>query len=192
MNNNIACRTKLIISVLFLLMGLASCSEKGNDSVAVLKQRIENAEMIEYVDTFYGAKILYPDIFKIDSVGDGYARFSYSDANVKELNLTYCKYPPRLFGNAEEAVKSLTDSLTTFSRVKSGSFIMTEEKEHFPQIKCVSKFYRTLKGWTSYSLVYEKQYEEAVERLANMVKDWKIYKEDIPEWFSDMCDFLDI
>ena len=178
----------LIISPFFCFV---SCNYTSGH-VAVLKQRIDKAEMVEYVDSIYGAELLYPDFFKIDSVGKGYACFSYSDKNVKELSLTYCKYPPRLFGNTEEAVKILSDSLTTFSRVKTSSFILTEEYEYFPQIKCVSKFYRTLNGWTSYSLVYEKQYEDAVVRLAKMVKDWKIYEEDTPRWFSDMCDFLDI
>ena len=68
---------------------------------------------------------------------------------------------------------------------------MIQEYEYFPQIKCVFKFSKTRHGWTSYILTYEKQYEEAVDRLIEIVTDWKIYDKDMPEWFSDMCDFLD-
>lgn len=192
MKENNVCRTNVVAGVLFLLIGLASCNDQSSDPVAILKQRIEKAEMVEYVDTIYGARLLYPDFFKVDSVGKYYAIFSYSDKNVKELNLFYEIYPPRLFDNSKEAVRMLSDSLTTCSKVKKGSFILTQEYKQFPQIKCVSKFDKAPHGWASYSLTYEKQYEEAVERIIKMLKDWKIYDKEIPEWFTDMCDFLDI
>ena len=181
-----------IIIVVLLIGCVVSCKDNSNDPVEILKQRIESAELVEYTDSLYGAKLLYPDFFKIDSIGKCYASFSYSDENVRDLNLFYFIYPPRLFDNSKDAVRSLSDTLTTFSKIKKGSFIMTQEYEHFPNIKEVSKFYHTRHGWTSYSLTYDKQYEEAVERLIKTVKDWKIYDKDIPEWLSDMCDFLDI
>lgn len=182
---------KKIIAIIFFLLFTGcyiSCDNNSNDPIEILKQRINKAEMVEYVDTIYGAKLLYPDFFTIDSV---YGSFSYSDENVKELKLSYFIYPPRFIENSKEYVCRHTDSLTTFSKVKTGSFIITEEYEYFPQIKCVSKFYKTLHGWTSYTLTYEKQYEGAVGRLVNMVEDWKIYDEDIPEWVTDIFDFLD-
>lgn len=184
--------TNRIVLALFTFGTLLSCTGNKNDSVAILKQRINNAKIVEYVDTLYGAKLFYPDFFKIDSVGKYYAIFSYSDESVKDLNLTFFIYPPRLIENSKEYVRRNTDSLTTFSRVKTNSFIMIQEYEHFSQIKCIFKFYKTQHGWTSYTLTYEKQYEEAVERLTKMVMDWIIYDEDTAKWFSDMCDFLDI
>lgn len=69
---------------------------------------------------------------------------------------------------------------------------MTQEYENYPQIRSVFKYYKTIHGWTCYTLTYEKQYEDAVEILIKMVKDWKIYNENYPKWFDDMCDFLDI
>ncbi len=170
---------------------LASCNTKSNDPAEILKQRINNAKMVEYVDTFYGAKLLYPDFFKIDSIGNYYASFSYTDSNVKELNLYYKIWPPRMEENPKEVARSLTDSFNTFLNVKSCSYIMIQEYENFPEIKCVFKNYKTQHGWTSYVLTYEKQYEEAVERLIKMTKDWKVYDKNTPEWFTDMCDFFD-
>lgn len=183
--------TSRIVFALFTFGILLSCTG-NNNSVAILKQRIDNAKMVEYVDTLYGAKLFYPDFFKTDSVGKYYASFSYSDESVKDLNLTYFIYPPRLIESSKEYVCRNTDSLTTFSKVKTGSFIMTQEYEYFPQSKCVFKFYKTQHGWISYMLTYEKQYEKAVERLINMTKDWKVYDENTPKWFSDICDFFDL
>jgi hypothetical protein len=148
--------------------------------------------MVEYLDTLYGAKLLYPDFFKIDSVGKYYASFSYTDSSVEVLNLYYQILPPRLDENPKEIASSQTDSLTTFLNVKNRSYIMIEEYEYFPQIKCVFKCYRSNHGWTRYVLTYEKQYEEAVEILIKITKDWKIYDENTPEWITDMCDFFDI
>lgn len=186
---------KKIITIIIIVLFTGcyvSCDNNSDDPIEILRQRIDKAEMVEYVDTLYGAKLLYPDFFRVDSIGKIYADFSYSDENVKNLSLSYFIYPPRIFDNSKDAVRKLSDSLTTFSRVKERSFIMTEEYEYFPQIKCVFKFYKTRHGWTSYTLTYDKQYEDAVERLIKMVKDWKIYDEDTPRWFSDMCDFLDV
>jgi hypothetical protein len=181
-----------IIIIMFITGCYVSCDNNSNDPVEILKQRINKAEMVEYVDTLYGAKLLYPDFFKIDSVGKIYADFSYSDENVKELSLSYFRYPPRLIESSKDFVRRHSDSLTTFSRVKRGSFIITEEYENFPRIKCVLKFYHTRYGWAGYCLTYEKQYEDAVERLIKMVKDWKIYNDDYPKWFIDFFDFLDL
>ena len=186
---------KKIIAIIMIILFtgcFVSCDNNSNDPAEILRQRIESAEMIEYVDTFYGAKLLYPDFFKVDSVGKCYASFSYSDENVKKLNLFYSIYPPRLIENSKEAVRIMSDSLTTSSKVKRRSFILTQEYEHFPQIKEVFKFCKNRHGWSCYYLTYEKQYEDAVERLIKVVKDWKTYDEDIPEWLTDIFDFLDI
>ena len=191
MSKKIIKYTRIIVLGLITFGALSSCSNNSSDPAEILKRRIDKCKMVEYTDTFYGAKLLYPDFFKIDSVGKCYASFSYSDENIKELNLFYFIYPPRLIENSKEYVRISTDSLTTFSKVKSGSFIQTDEYEHFPEIKCVFKFYKSKHGWTSYILTYEKKYEDAVERLIDMVKDWKIYSEDYPEWVTDMFDFLD-
>ena len=181
-----------IIMIILFTGCYVSCGNNSNEFAKILKQRINSAEMVEYTDTFYGAKLLYPDFFKIDSVGKYYASFSYSDKNMKDLNLFYEILPPRWIEESKEYVRRHTDSLTTFSKVKSSSFIMIQEYKYFPQIKCVFKFYKTQYGWTCYVLTYEKQYEDAVKRLVNMTKEWKIYDENIPRWISDMCDFLDL
>ena len=172
---------------------MLSCVNNGSNPAEILKQRIDKAEMVVYVDSIYGARLFYPEFFHVDSIGKYYVQFSYSDENVKELCLEYDIIPPRLFDSSEEAVRILSnDSLTTASKVKKGSFVITQEYECFPRLKCIMKHYKTIHGWARYSLTYEKQYEDAVERLTKMVVDWKIYDEDIPKCFTDVCDFLDI
>lgn len=184
---------KRLITIIMLVLsigGFVSCTN-SNDPVEILRERINNAEMVEYVDSIYGAKLLFPCFFQVDSIGKYCASFSYSDDNVKELILEYSILPPRLIDNSKEAVHMFSDSLTISSKVKKSSFILIQEYEYLPQIKSVFKYYKTIHGWACYTLTYEKKYEESVERLINMVKDWKIYSKDHPEWITDMFDFID-
>ena len=189
---SLICSYGFVFGILILLFSQVSCDRNRNNSIAILKQRIENANMKEYVDSIYGARLLYPYFFHVDTIGKYYVSYSYLDENVKTLSLEYDILPPRMFDNSKEAVRRLSDSLTTSSKVKKRSFILTQEYENYPQIRSVFKYYKTIHGWTCYTLTYEKQYEDAVEILIKMVKDWKIYNENYPKWFDDMCDFLDI
>ena len=141
-----------------------SCGRDVNDPMEVLKHRIDKAEMVQYIDSICNAKLFYPDFFNIDTVGNDVAGFSYSDKNVKVLSL----------------------------KRRKSSFIIAGEFENNSQITYLSKYYHTIHGWSCYSLTYEKQYEDAVKRLINEIKDWKIYAGNTPEWIVDLCDFLDV
>ena len=173
---------------------LISCGNKSEDPAEILKQKINNAKMIEYVDSVYGAKLLYPDFFEVDTT-DEYSkvRFCYSDDNVKELNLSLDYFPPRLFENVDKIVDLFkSDSLYECIEKKNGSCIMKGKDGPNSEYIYLIKYYRSSHGWAACTLIYEPQYEDAVERLAKMVKGWKIYSEDVPEWLTDACDFLDI
>jgi hypothetical protein len=179
--------------VLVTITGIMlSCNNDGNVPVAVLKKRIDKAKMVEYVDSVYGAKVLYPDFFQVDSVGEHYASFSYSDKDLMVLNLCYYSYPPRILDSSHEAVRYLSDSLNVCLQEKRSSFIMKGEDEQDSSITCLKKYHHTIHGWSCYTLTYDKRYEDAVVRLTEMVKDWKIYGVGLPEWVQDAFDFLDI
>lgn len=184
-----------VVVILTILISISSCMLCGrdvNDPVQALKCRIDKAEMVQYVDAICNAKLLYPDFFNIDTVGNDVAGFSYSDKNVKVLSLSYYRYPPRMLGTSNEAVRFLSDSLNVCSKVRKRSFIIVGEDEKDSPITYFSKYYHTIHGWNCYTLTYEKQYEDAVEKLVKMIKDWKIYTDDTPEWIVDLCDFLDV
>lgn len=184
-----------VVVILTILISISSCMSCGriiNDPVAVLKHRIDKAEMVQYIDTIRNAKLFYPDFFDIDTIGNDRACFSYSDKNVKVLSLSYYRYPPRMLGTSNEAVRFLSDSLNVCSKVRKRSFIIVGEDEKDSPITYFSKYYHTIHGWICYTLTYEKQYEDAVEKLVKMIKDWKIYTDDTPEWIVDLCDFLDV
>ena len=180
------------VILIILISSWVLCGRKINDPVAVLKHRIDKAEMMQYVDTVCNAKLFYPDFFDIDTIGNDRACFSYSDKNVKVLSFSYYRYPPRMLGTSNEAVRLLSDSLNVCLKERKGSFIIAGEDEKDSPIRYLSKYYHTIHGWTCYTLTYEKQYGDAVERLVKMIKDWKIYTGDTPEWIVDMCDFWDI
>lgn len=182
-----------VVLVLIILIGSwVLCGRIINDPVAVLKHRIDKAEMVQYIDSICNAKLFYPDFFNIDTIGNDRACFSYSDKNVKVLSLSYYRYPPRMLGTSNEAVRFLSDSLNVCSKVRKRSFIIVGEDEKDSPITYFSKYYHTIHGWTCYTLTYEKQYEDAVKRLINEIKDWKIYAGNTPEWVVDVCDFLDV
>lgn len=182
----------VVLALIILIGSWVLCGRIINDPVAVLKHRIDKAEMVQYIDTVRNAKLFYPDFFDIDTIGNGRACFSYSDKNVKVLSLSYYRYPPRMLGTSNEAVRFLSDSLNVCSKVRKHSFIIVGENEKDSPITYFSKYYHTIHGWTCYTLTYEKQYEDAVEKLVKMIKDWKIYTDDTPEWIVDLCDFLDV
>jgi len=182
----------VVLVLIMLISSWVLCGRNINDPVAVLKHRIDKAEMMQYVDTVCSAKLLYPDFFDIDTIGNDWACFSYSDKNVKVLSLSYCRYPPRMLGTSNEAVRLLSDSLNVCLKRRKSSFIISGEFENNSQITYLSKYYHTIHGWSCYTLTYEKQYEDAVKRLINEIKDWKIYAGNTPEWVVDVCDFLDI
>ena len=181
-----------VVILIILTSSWVLCNRNINDPVTVLKHRIDKAEMVQYIDTVGNAKLFYPDFFDIDTIGNDRACFSYSDENVKVLSLSYYRYPPRMLGTSNEAVRLLSDSLNVCLKERKGSFIIAGEDEKDSPITYLSKYYHTIHGWTCYTLTYEKQYEDAVERLVKMIKDWKIYTDDTPEWIVDICDFLDI
>ena len=182
----------VILTILISISSCMSCGRNVNDPMEVLKHRIDTAEMVQYVDAICNAKLLYPDFFNIDTIGNEVAGFSYSDKNVKVLSLSYYRYPPRMLGTSNEAVRLLSDSLNVCLKERKGSFIIAGEDEKDSPIRYLSKYYHTIHGWTCYTLTYEKQYEDAVKRLINEIKDWKIYAGNTPEWVVDVCDFLDI
>ena len=182
----------VILTILISISSCMSCGRDVNDPVQALKCRIDKAEMVQYVDSICNAKLFYPDFFNIDTVGNDVAGFSYSDKNVKVLSLSYYRYPPRVFGSTDEAIRLLSDSLDFCLKRRKNSFIIAGEFENNSQIIYLSKYYHTIHGWSCYSLTYKKQYEDAVKRLINEIKDWKIYTGNTPECVVDICDFLNI
>ena len=182
----------VILTILISISSCMSCGRDVNDPVQALKCRIDKAEMVQYVDSICNAKLFYPDFFNIDTVGNDVAGFSYSDKNVKVLSLSYYRYPPRVFDSTDEAIRLLSDSLDFCLKRRKSSFIIAGEFENNSQITYLSKYYHTIHGWSCYTLTYEKQYEDAVKRLINEIKDWKIYTGNTPECVVDICDFLNI
>ena len=86
----------VMLFILVLLISFISCKDDSNDPAEILKKRIDNAEMIEYIDSAHGAKLLYPDFFLVDTAKEfSDVRFYYSDEKVKEISLNLSYYPPR-------------------------------------------------------------------------------------------------
>ena len=99
-----------ICSIIMAVVGLTSvcfisCENKSNDPAEILRERIDKAEMIEYIDSVHGVKLLYPDFFRVDTTGKlDNIRFYYSDEHVKELSLGLSYYHPRFIENIDKII----------------------------------------------------------------------------------------
>lgn len=79
-------KKSICITCLLLSFIVIACNN-SNDPVERLKQKIDKAEMVEYIDSVHGVKLLYPNIFSIKKVDNYCAEFNYSDKDVKEISV---------------------------------------------------------------------------------------------------------
>lgn len=192
--DNTMIRQKIVtLFILFLPICFASCNRNSNDPVEILKQRIEKAEMVEYVDSIHGEKFLYPDFFSIDTTGNN-VRFYYSDENVKELSLSLFYCPPRFYDDINDIVASYSsDSLFVCLKKNNIYCIMKGKYEPDSEIMYYTKIQSGFYWWIDYSLAYESQYEDAVKRLIKEVKDWRPKCYDMPpKWLNNLIYYLGI
>ncbi len=183
-----------LLIIIIILFNIVSCNHNYDDPVAKLKYRIDKAGMIEYVDSTLGARLLYPDFFKVDTTGEYRARFYYSDENVNEISLSYSIISPRRIDNVANYIHCVVTSDSLFESVREGkySFILAGGYKSDSPLTGRYKYFRTIHGWGCYDIVYDKKYEDAIEKLIKMQNDWRIYEEDVPKWLTDICCFLDI
>ena len=181
--------------ILAIVCLISSCESNSDDPAEILKKRIDQAEMIEYIDSVHGAKLLYPDFFRVDTTEEReHVRFYYSDENIKELSIGLFFYPPRLFQNVDVFIHRYeSDSLYTCIEKKNHSCIMKGKDGPNSEYIYLIKYAKGRYGWIACTLTYEPQYENSVKRLIYNVKKWKpMPPENVPVWLSDIFDFLDI
>lgn len=183
---------KIFVLLVLLLSFIVIACNNSNDPVERLKQKIDKAEMVEYIDSVHGVKLLYPNFFSIKKVDNYCAEFNYSDKDVKEICLSYRLIPPRIFDTTDELLLLTDDSVTTCIKKKNHYIILkTEDNEPYPL--SLDKYYTSIHGWIRVSIEYDKKYEGAVKRLIKQVEQWKpIPNDDIPKWLNAILDFLDI
>ena len=183
-----------IVCLVLMLICLFLCEKGSDDPVKILKNKIDKAEMIEFVDSFYSAKLLYPDFFRVDTTGKlDDIRFYFSDENVKDLSLGLSYYPPRSFENIDNFIRICeSDSMYVCLEKKKRSFILKGKDGPNSEYIYLIKYTKGRYWWIVCTLTYEPQYENSVKRLIKIVKKLKpMPDENTPVW-SDICDFLDI
>ena len=157
----------------------------------VLRHKIDEAAMMEYVDTTYNAKLLYPDFFSADTTQGNNGTFYYTDRDVKDLRIWLFFYPPRMFDSVDDIANLHLKSNYTCENKTRHSCILKGMDGPNSEYVYLCKCYRSRHGWASCTLSYEPRYEDAVGRLVRAVKKWKICEKGSSEWFSDLCDILD-
>ena len=169
-------KKKVFVLLVLLLSFIVIACNNSNDPVERLKQKIDKAEMVEYIDSVHltTVKMLYPDFFSVKKENGQRAEFYYSDQDVKELVLSFHAIPPRIFENTEKALKIISGSLDICIKKRSDYFILKSEESDPSSFVLLTKYYRTkFGGWICVSILYEKKYEKAVTRLTKQVMKWK-------------------
>ena len=141
--------------------------------VQQLKRQIDSVKIITYLDKTYNVIISYPDIFVATDTTPGTARFRFPNDSVNEIALTMFVEPNIEGWNIKEAVQHLSDSLNTCIEEGKNYFIMTGKFSDNPSALFIEKCFLIDGNWIDYTLYYVSYYEEATERLADLVKKWE-------------------
>ena len=135
--------------------------------IEFLKQLVDSAEIKYYIDKKYNVKIFYPDFMNIaDTSKAGAAHFksSYSDMSF-ELSVD-----TNLFkSNVEKAVNYLvyiTDSATTCLDKGENSYLAKGKS-------FLQKGFLMDNNWIEYKMSYNKNHEEIIGWLINLMKQWE-------------------
>ena len=142
-------------------------------AVQKLKHQIDTTKMITYLDKAYNVRISYPELFVATDTTPGTARFRFPNDSVNEIALTMLVEPNIEGWNIKEAVQNLSDSLNVCIEEGKDYFIMTGKFSDNPCALFLEKCFLIDDNWIDYTLYYASDYEEAIERLANLVKEWK-------------------
>ena len=142
------------------------------DNIIQIKHRIDTTEMKTYTDKVYGVKVQYPAFFNVlDTMEAGTARFSYPD---KEIGVRLSMFAePNVEGwTVKEAVKHLTDSLTFCVKEGKDFFILKGTIGQESSGAYLEKCFLSGDNWIDYTLFYGTEYENAIERLKEMIRKW--------------------
>ena len=145
-----------------------------------LKQMIDSASIKVYKEKRYGVMAPYPDFFEVDTTSSPSAgRFNYPFIADDSINLStgigivmFVEENIEKW-NIKEAVQNLEDSATVCLGHGKDYFILSSYMENYPIIHSIEKCFLVNGNWINYTLYYDIRYENAVERLIKMVKEWQ-------------------
>lgn len=142
------------------------------DNIIQIQHRIDSAKMKTYTDRVYGVNVQYPAFFNVmDTMEAGSARFSYPD---KEIGIRLSMFvEPNVDGwTVKEAVKHLTDSMTFCVKEGKDFFILEGTITQESSGAYLEKCFLLGDKWIDYTLFYGAEYENALERLKEMIREW--------------------
>lgn len=171
---------KLLIAIILFVAILAYVSfykapSKAKDTpicVLSLKERVDTARMITYVDSTYNVGLCYPSFFVIVDTEPGTARFRYPSDSVNEIALTMFVEPNVEGWNIKDAVEHLTDSNCTCAKQGDDYYMMSGMFSDNPLALFYEKCFLIDGKWVNLTLYYLAEYETAIGRLIDSVKCW--------------------
>jgi hypothetical protein len=144
-----------------------------------LKDAVSMDYIGEYRDSTYGFTARYPNIFKQDSIGEGYARFGFH--NETNIVMEYFAMPNTNLYSFDKG-KTLIEK-TNFamkSRKNEDSFIISGQYHvngNAVEGYCYySKYVYRKRMWYVCRLIYDEKYRDCLQRLFKMVDKWKVWE----------------
>ena len=168
----------LILIVLFCVLTYLSISNTSTKNVALsnatqqLKQRIDSAKMISYVDKAFNVQISYPDFFAVCDTFPGTARFSYLNDSVNDIKMVLFVEPNVEGWDIAEAVGHLSDSVNVCMSQGDDYFIMSGRLSESPSVLFLEKCFLIDGNWVDYTIYYNSSHEKVTGRLLDTVIKW--------------------
>ena len=163
----------IVLVLLCLGWGVSFLFNRENESEIVsetFRDSIDCAQMLTYTDKTFHVTVSYPDFFDAsDTTKPGTARFYYPNKKDRKVTLTMFIEPNKEGWNIKEAVNHLSDSATICMEYDSNFFTMFGKMEFGSYIE---KCYLVNDVWIDYAVYYDKEHEEDVGRLMEMIMKW--------------------
>ncbi len=136
---------------------------KGLDTVEILRDGINNCEMLNYQHPKYGYIISYPDFFERETYSED-TRFCFRHLTNIVVDSFFIDNPATLTSHATKIKRSSESIIAEGNHYENGGIVIG--------CKWHAKIVKTGNRWLAYRLVYEEDYEESVYRLIQIIDRW--------------------
>lgn len=137
------------------------------------------AEIQEYQDSAYGFTARFPEFFKQESVGEGYACFGFH--NGTNIEIEYFAMPNTNLYSLDEGRKVIEkENHAMKSRKNEDGFTISGHCYMNGVVvdgyAFYSKYVYMKRMWYVCRLIYPVEYRQRLKRLFMMVDDWRVWK----------------
>ena len=178
----------LFLIMLAFIAGMAYVSVHEKEDNTSLPQKIEQAmrltKMMEYQDDDYDYIVRYPGFFEQtdDSLLEkGCCRFSFWRDNIEIVQTTFVENNSDSL-TLEQAMKKYASELHASQQLKGNDYFifsghLRSDTGQITGRRFYAKFVQHRKLWFVQTLAYPEECEQAMQRLINEIREWKVWQD---------------